>query len=109
MSAKIIEPTIFINGALLDGAFTSQPMDVSRLIYASIILTVTGDPTGDLRLQVQNGDSLWATTTNTRALTGISQTVVMELNICPWEKIRLIYVRTSGTGTLTATFFAKGW
>lgn len=109
MSAKIIEPTIFIKDALLDGAFTSDPMDVSRLIYASIILTVTGSPVGDLRLQVQNGNSLWATTTNTLALGGASETRVMELNICPWEKIRIIYVRTSGTGTLTATFFAKGW
>lgn len=109
MSAKIIEPTIFIQDALLDVAFTSDPMDVSRLIYASIIFTVTGNPVGDLRLQVQNGNSLWATTTNTLALEGFSKTIVMELNICPWEKIRIIYDRTNGTGNLTATFFAKGW
>lgn len=110
MSAKIISPFKLFDATSLGADIQSQPLDVSRLIYMSIAFDYTGAPTGSFRFQVRNGSSGWCdVNAYTVTLTGSPGSEIVTVDICPWQQVRLSYLFTSGTGTVTATVFAKGW
>jgi len=110
MSAKIIGPYNLLDAVSLGASVNSSELDVTRLIYASIAIDWTGTPTGTLTLEAKNGSSSWiAITGQSQALAGASGSIMLTLTILPWEKIRLSYARTSGTGSVTGVVIAKGW
>jgi len=109
MSTAIIGPYKLLDATSLGATVSSTAIDVTRLIYASLAVEWSGTPTGSLVVEVQNGDSPWIATTFTQALSGAAGTKMFEFTLMPWENMRLTYTRTSGTGTLSAHFIAKGW
>lgn len=109
MSAKVIGPYKLLDATSLGATVSSLSIEVTRLIYASLAVEWTGTPTGSLVIEVKNGDSPWIATTFTQALSGAGGNKMFEFTLMPWEAMRLTYTRTSGTGSISAHFIAKGW
>lgn len=63
----------------------------------------TGDPTGDLTLEVSNDGTTWSTTTETFSAepAGTASNVVEVWSGFGYERSRIKYVNLSGSGTMT--------
>ena len=109
MSAKIIGPYKLLDAVSLGASVNSSELDVTRLIYASIALEWSGTPTGTFTIEIKNGDSPWIASTFTQAVAGSAGTKMFEFTLLPWEQLRIAYSRSSGTGSVSAHFIAKGW
>lgn len=93
---------------------TSSEIEVGQSDYGSIFLSWTGtSPVGVLEVQAKNGEK-----GTYRALdfgsainiTGNSGSHDILLNEMPFTHLKLVYTRTSGTGSITAnvTFKSRG-
>lgn len=95
------------------------PMDASYLFYTSVQGIITGSsPVGTIKLQVSNdhimASNLAADTTPTHwsdlatvAVNATGNFLIPKTDLC-YQWIRVIYVKTSGTGTVTVNLQALG-
>ena len=120
MSARVFLPSFpILNAASLASSLTSSPTNISLLDNVGIQADIaSGDAAGTLAVQVSatyeqdaQGNVLnagtWVTLTSQAIAAGAPANSYFDLNqmSAPW--IRLIYTRTSGSGTITATIVAK--
>lgn len=110
----------------MSASFNSQPYSVEYLSHGSIqaIWTGAGVPVGTFKIQVSNNafknnvgtdDSAnWNTSATWEDMPGSSCDAggaaghhMWELWKCGYEAIRVVYTRTSGTGTANLYFFGK--
>lgn len=117
------------NGTLpASGTVNSIGLEVNQLYDLSIQANWTGAPVGTFTIQVSNDNVPLAASTgnpvgpdpaanvvNWSTYTGSAvTTTAMAGNwmwitqLAPYKWVRLSYTATSGTGTVTANFFAKG-
>lgn len=132
MSKK--DSTPIMNAALgnstlpASGTQTSIGVEVNQLYDLSIQAMWTGAPVGTFTIEVSNdivpikpivGNPVgpdpaanvvnWSTYTGSAVLTtGTSGNWMWITQLAPYKWVRLKYTATSGTGTVTANFFAKG-
>ena len=124
---KIIKMPVIVNGDLSQASLTSIPTIIQDLTQMSYALSWAGiAPAGLISIQVSNDYALsasgavlnagtWNTmplsyagsTTTTVPLAGNTGTGFIDVASSGAYAIRLIYARTSGTGTVQATFNAK--
>lgn len=100
---NVTEPFKFFDAADMSGNLTSIVSDVSHLDNMGVALVWTGTPVGTFSFEAQVGVSPWQDI----GLTGITTTGaagehVVNLNQLPFNRIRIVYTATSGTGSLTA-------
>ena len=96
--------------ASMAGDLTSKEVFVRELDKASIHCKWVAGPVGEFQVQAQNNDSdSWFTLVSGAAwaIGGSDSEAQIILNELPFTKIRLKYVRTSGTGTLAAFLTSK--
>ena len=95
----------------LGASATSSIVEVSQLDYASIYVSWTGSSTvGDLEVQAANGeDGTYHALDfgSTISISGASGSHNIILSEMPFTHIKLVYTRSSGTGSITATLTAK--
>jgi hypothetical protein len=90
---------------------TSAVADMDHMGMASIHAIWTGTPTGTLSVQVSVNGVDWVAppTALSVAIAGAAGQVVWTMPDLTWKAVRVIYVRTSGTGTVNAWVNAKGF
>lgn len=101
--------------AMLDAADastdqTSPIVDVINQDQASIRVSWTGSPVGELFVQVRNGDlQPWYDLDMGApiAIDGTETNHQLVFNQMPFTGLRVFYDRTSGTGTITAVISSK--
>lgn len=112
----------------LGATVNSNPIPVESIVYMDVSATWTGaSADGTLKLQVSNddptsGDDLAPTITNwydaisNGSITPSAAVTVSGAGSARWEVkefgfkwVRLVFTRTSGTGTINARFNAKGF
>lgn len=106
-----------ISAASMAASVTSDPQPIQFQDNIGIELVWTGSAVGVFSVQVSinydpltNNAGSWVTLTLSPGITagGTDDTAYIELNqlSAPW--VRIVYTRTSGTGTLDAYIAAKG-
>ena len=120
ISRKNIDVTFA--GALsgdMAGSLNSDAIDVRDLIYGSIQTIFTGAPVGTMKLQCSN--SLTYATTGQQPITPVwtdiqdssisvaaAGNILYNITNLSYDLIRVVYTRTSGTGTLIGRMVGKG-
>lgn len=111
MAKRIVPGFKMFDAASLAATVTSSTSNVQNLDKASIFVEWTGSsPDGVLTLEARNSaEGSWYTLDfgSSIAVSGASGSHSLVLNEIPFVEIRLIYTRTSGTGSLTATIVSK--
>lgn len=125
---KLDAVPIVVNGDMSQATINSIGLDIGQVYVSAIQAIYTGSPVGTLKLQVScdnvapvQWSSQSAIVTNPAAnvihwtdYTGSSLSITTAgdfawlINPVGFRWIRLVYTKTSGTGTLNATFNGKG-
>jgi hypothetical protein len=100
--------TLMSAGDMSQATLTSGVLDISSMFACCIQAQWTGAPVGVLKLQVSNDGILWEDLSG--AFTNISGAGHTTYNVVDmgYPKIRALYTKTSGTGSLSMTANAKG-
>ena len=108
-SRRTLRPyKMFDSQTLSATTIISTSTETNLLDEATICIDTTGTPVGTFTVQYQSGDSTWNTVgTLSSAVTAAGNTT-FQLNAIPGERIRVIWVGTSGTGICTAIISGKG-
>lgn len=105
---NVTQPFKFFDAADMSGNLVSIESDVSHLDNMGIGMVWTGTPTGTFSIEAKVGESPWQDIGLTGiTTTGVAGEHVINLNQLPFNKIRISYTATSGSGTLTAYGVAK--
>ncbi len=115
---KVFDYRLVTDGDM-SGSITSRAQQLTEMAMACIQAVFTGTPNGTFKLQVSTthkednqGNILTAGTWTD--YTGSSQAIVAagdfawNLSTTPYPYVRLVYTRSSGTGTLNVTINGKG-
>lgn len=115
------DQVVIVESGDMSGSVTSIGIDLQQLLSYSIQAVFTDAPVGTFKLQwsndevqVSSGSNPAANVVNWTDYTGTSQAVSAAGNygwIGAWAGfrwIRLVYTRSSGSGTLNAVFCGKG-
>lgn len=105
---NVTQPFKFFDNIVLDQDRTSIESDVSFLDNMGIGMVWDGNPVGTFSIQAKVGESPWQDIGLTGiTTTGVAGEHVINLNQLPFNKIRIVYTFTSGTGNLIAYGVAK--
>lgn len=113
MSRKqILPPFKMYNAVSLGATVTSTITSVAGMDKASIYFEWSAgtSPVGTLTVHARNGaDGTWRELNmgSTISISGASGAHDLVFNELPFTDIKLVYTRSSGTGTVTATIAAK--
>lgn len=100
-----------IDAGDMSGAIVGPSTNVAFIDNITLVAEWAGSaPVGQVDVQVQNGNSAWSTLTLTPAfaISGASGNANAQITLGGFEKMRVIYTATSGTGTLTVWVAGKG-
>lgn len=117
---NFLPPNLIVNGGDMSQAtITSDVTDIRYLDNISIQCIFTGTPTGSFALEgslnyykingaVQNTGT-WTpiTLSSTPAASGSAGNILLDLNQLSFPYIRIVYTKTSGTGTLNVYISGK--
>ena len=103
----------------MGGSITSSPQQLTEMAMACIQAVFTGSPVGTFKLQISANyqeDSMgnvlnagtWTDYTGSSQGISAAGDFAWNLSTTPYPWIRLVYTRTSGSGTLNATINGKG-
>lgn len=99
-----------IDAGDMSGNLTGSETNVTQLDNIGYIAEWSGtSPVGVLSVEVQSGPSGWAALDfgSPLAVSGNTGSLIINVNQLPFEKIRVVYTATSGTGSLTVTLSSK--
>jgi len=107
---------IVTSGDMSTASINSTPIDVNQLTNASIQAVFTGSPNGTFKLQFSdsitepcNSSSIvWTDYTGSSQSINAAGNFAWNLLDAGYRCLRLVYTRSSGSGTLNATFSGKG-
>lgn len=121
MAYNLLKPVNLITAQSMGASITSPIVEVRLQDNIGIQLDWTGTPTGTFDVQISsnhlqdiNGNvqvpGTWVSLPLSPAITasGSADTAYIDLNQQSAQYMRIVYTRTSGTGSLTAVVVAKG-
>jgi hypothetical protein len=98
------------------GDFTSDPLDLSQLVFYTFQLIADGDVVGKVQVQESVDNSIWnvvkdsgADATPIEADVNAGSPSTIQIGNSPAKYCRLSFISTSGTGNATVSFFGKGY
>ncbi len=100
-----VQAQIFTAGDM-SGSIQSTPVLLAAHRHLAIQAVWTGEPFGDLQLQVTVNGVTWTDQGSSVAAGGAAGNAVFS-EVAPWEQARLAYVFASGTGVLNAFSITK--
>lgn len=109
-------PYKFIDATSLGATFTTDPVDISYLNNVALHLVCTtsaGSPNGTFDVQgaakidPDTGDWVSVTLPSTPTLSGSAANFLINLALIAFPYIRVVYTRSSGTGTANGWIFGK--
>lgn len=99
----------------MGASFESDPISVVDFLGFSLTLNLTGAPVGTIKIQVSNDTSdiaasvtLWDDLESSSAAVSAAGTVTYNVSDVWYNKIKVVYTRTSGTGAMSAKLTGKG-
>jgi len=105
----------------MSGNLTSDPVDVRNLIVASFQIVFTGAPVGTMKLQcsndvyeylkqpgIQPAATNWTDVADSALSVTAAGDIVYNLTSLGFDQIRVVYTRSSGTGTMSIRMVGKG-
>jgi hypothetical protein len=106
---NIIKPYKLVDAVSMGADVTSASVDVKYSDNIGVQLVFTGTPTGNFYVQgTIDGDTWTALDFGTiPTATGADGDHLLNMNNLPYQKIRIFYDRTSGSGSLTVWVMAK--
>lgn len=113
MSKNQIKNFNLINGVSTAATITSDAVDIEFLDNVGLNIDWTGTTNGTITVECSN----LSTPSSFKALTfdpvlaqpaGVAGGYLVDINNASWSFIRVVFTRTSGTGTLTVSLAAKG-
>jgi hypothetical protein len=127
-AAQYVQSSILMSCSMASTC-TSIGVDLNQMNLASIEAVFTGSPVGTLGLQISSDDVPlcntgsancvtynpagnvvnWVTYTGSSEAVTSSGNFLWNLNLAGYRWIRLVYIPTSGTGSLSATYDAKSY
>lgn len=90
----------------MSGDITSQVVDMSLTNGYAVQAWFTGSPVGTLRLEASNDESQW-TEISSSEISAAGSVMWLE-DYAMYDKLRIRYSRTSGSGTLNVQINGKG-
>lgn len=90
----------------MGSTFTSNPRVVQGSNF-SIQVVYTGTPNGSIKLQVSNDELNWEDLPSTTAAITTAGATLFNVSNAHYGFVRVIYTRTSSTGSLDATYLGK--
>lgn len=110
------EYPLFAAADLSQATLTSQTVDLTNMIGFSIQSVTTGNGIGTLAIQGSNDNVINETfssgvtnwTTIVTAAVAAPGTIMMNVSDVYYRWTRLVYTRTSGSGSISSTMQAKG-
>lgn len=107
---SLIEAYKIVSAGSMAGNITSTETICKQVDNVGLLVEWSGtSPVGTITVEVANGDSGWSALDfgTPISITGNSGNLNININQIPFEKIRTVYTRSSGTGTLNITLAAK--
>jgi len=103
-----INSQIVTNGDMTT-TITSTAVEVDESITINVQATWTGSPVGTIELQVSNNPTLLGYTTINASVSAVSGPGTYSVNYerIGFSYVQLVYIPTSGSGTLNAVLNAK--
>lgn len=121
MAYNLLKPVHFLSGQSLATSFTSSAIEVRNQDNVGIQLHWTGAPVGVFGVQVSSdhmedlegniqvaGNWVAIPLNPTVSASGSGDDAYIDLNQISAQYVRLVYTRTSGTGSVDAIAVAKG-
>ena len=97
------------NAVSMAASSNSQAAILDHVNDVCIQCIYTGSPVGSLKAQASNNGTDWSDVTgSTVAVSAADNTVYNFANVA-YIKLRIVYTRTSGTGSLTILCNGKGY
>lgn len=107
MSENIFNTPILTNG-VMTSTLTSTAMDLSRIDGYAIYAKWTGTPVGDIKLQASVDGTNYIDYPGSDIAITAAGDAIWEVTTAYYDKIRVVYTFTSGTGTLNVQINGKG-
>lgn len=105
MSVRPVKQTVISAGDMSTASLTSTVVNKPNHHHVSFQCVATGAPVGTYTLQESNDGTNWETV-STLAITAAGS-ARLEAIFVTAPKVRLVYTRTSGTGTLNASVYMQ--
>ena len=106
---RVFEYSLVTNGSM-GASITSALQNLEQMMMAGIQANWSGtSPVGTLSLQISNDNTTWTDYSgSSTSVSGNTGNFMWNLWATPYQYIRVIYTRASGTGTLNVTVNGKG-
>lgn len=102
-------PDTLVNAVSMATSITSSVQGMQNYHFIYIQAVFTGSPVGTFTIQSSNDQTNWDTISGSSV--AISAAGSQSWNICNigYPYLRVVYTRTSGSGSLTVTGFGKDY
>lgn len=108
MSVKnVLLPFKLADATSLGASFVSASTSIRYLDNVAIQMNASGTPVGDLTVEGTVDGTNWIAFSTASSLTGSSSNFLLDLNQLSFDKVRVRYTRTSGTGSVDIWVMAK--
>lgn len=92
----------------MSGSISSSGIRLDQVEVYGVQAVFTGSPVGTLKLQESNDGTNWDDVTSSEKSVSAAGSESWENDSPGLELVRIVYTRTSGTGTLVVIFNGKG-
>lgn len=89
-------------------SYTSPSQSLNQTSMCCVQAVFSGVPVGSLKLQISNDNSNWSDYTGSDYAVTTAGNVSWNVSNIGFQYIRVVYTRTSGTGSLSITVNGKG-
>lgn len=101
-------PVALVSGQSLSASYTSNPQQTINMFGYSIQAVFTGSPNGAFKLQASLDGANWDDIADSSESVTEAGNIVWNVSSVQYPQVRVVYTRSSGTGSLSLYFFGKG-
>jgi len=98
---------IVTNGDMSQSTVTSDVIDLSRTDGYAVYAEWTGSPNGVIELQASLDGNTWVTITGSPSIITTAGNFMWNVGDVFYDKVRVLYIKTSGSGTLNVHINGK--
>lgn len=97
-----------VDAESMGASITSDSQQLIQEVVCCVQAVFTGSPVGSIKLQISNDSSNWTDYTGSATSISAAGDVAWNLSNIGYRYLRVVYTRTSGTGSLSVTVSGKG-
>ena len=108
---RIFQDDVAVNnsGDMSVAVLTTEPVVLDHIQVCAIQAVFTGAPVGALKLQANVGGPTWTDVDGSTAAVAAAGNFMWNLSAAGFNSVRVVYTKTSGTGTMTVRVNGKGF